>query len=76
MELSFTLPAPGRVRLDIHDVAGRRVVRLIDAPAVAGFHGISWDGRDGTGRAVAPGVYWARLEIVGRVSSRRVVRVR
>jgi len=76
VELSFTLPAPGRVRLDIHDVAGRRVVRLIDAPAVAGFHGISWDGRDGTGRAVAPGVYWARLEIGGRVSSRRVVRVR
>jgi hypothetical protein len=35
-----------------------------------------WDGRDGAGRSVAAGIYFARLEVGERVFVRRVAIVR
>jgi hypothetical protein len=51
-------PAPGetRARVRVHDVTGRLVRTLEGGP------GVSWDGRDGAGRPVAPGTYFVRLE--------------
>ncbi len=64
---------PGRVaRLEILDSAGR-AVRVI--PAERGS--VLWDGRDASGRAVAPGVYFVRLsEESGTKQAVRLVRLR
>jgi hypothetical protein len=37
---------------------------------------VEWDGRDAHGRAVASGVYFARLEAGDRSESRRIVLLR
>ena len=63
----FSLPASGRVLLDLHDAAGRLVAVLADAAFEAGEHGVTWDGRDRQGRAVASGSYFARLRAGGDV---------
>jgi hypothetical protein len=63
--LAFEVPAPGRVSLEIFDVAGRRVARVLDADVAAGAHAARWDGRDSRGRQCAAGVYLARLEHEG-----------
>ncbi len=55
--LRFHLDRPGRVRLEIVDMRGRRVRRLVDASLTAGDHQEVWNGRDDSGRAVASGVY-------------------
>lgn len=60
--LAFEIPRPGRVTLEIFDVAGRRVARIVDAEYPAGAHSARWDGRDSAGRRCAAGVYLARLE--------------
>jgi flagellar hook assembly protein FlgD len=60
------------VTLSVFDVAGRRVRTLVDGWMRAGPHSSRWDGRDDGGRAVASGVYFARLE-AGRILSRRMV---
>jgi hypothetical protein len=59
--LVFRLPRPGRVLLTVHDVAGRRVASLLDAPRDAGEHRVHWNATDGSGRDVASGLYFARL---------------
>ncbi len=59
--LRFTLPAAGRVRLVLFDVAGRRVASLADGTLPAGEHAVAWARHDDAGRRVAPGVYLARL---------------
>jgi alpha-amylase len=69
--LRFTLPAAGRVRLAIYDVAGRRVAVLVDGSLAAGGHEAGWEGGD-----VGPGLYFARLEAAGSTVTRRVARVR
>lgn len=57
----FALPRPVTLRLDVFDLLGRRVRTLADGEYPAGEHGIPWDGTDGDGRAVLPGVYLCRM---------------
>lgn len=64
------------VRLDVYDVAGRLVARLVDRPLAPGAHRVVWNGRDARGRPVAAGVYLARLRIAGESFARKLVLVR
>ncbi|RPJ44442.1 MAG: hypothetical protein EHM19_06765, partial [Candidatus Latescibacterota bacterium] len=65
-EISWELDAPSRVVLAVHDPAGRLVAVLADADLAPGSHAFSWDGRDGAGRSIASGAYFARLSAAGR----------
>jgi len=60
--LRYDLAEAGEVRLTIYNVAGQVVRRLASGRQVAGQYSVIWDGRDDAGRAVATGVYLARLE--------------
>lgn len=72
----FELPRPVDVSLRIYDVSGRRVRTLARGRRTAGAHQVRWDGRDGSGRRVAGGVYFLRLEAGGKTDTRRVTLVR
>src|SRR5262245_30525680 len=75
MEIRFTLAAPSRIDLRIYDLAGRVVRSLATArPLGGGTHAVAWDGRNGEGREVPAGVYFASLRESGR--ERRAVLVR
>lgn len=71
--IAFVLGAAGRAKLDIIDVAGRRVATLVDGHLPAGPHSVDWRGIDDRGRRVASGVYLYRLEVDGLVDVRRMV---
>ena len=59
----FTLPSAGAVRLDVFDVAGRRVATpLAGRNYSAGAHELAWQARDDAGRPLATGVYLYRLQ--------------
>ncbi len=61
VRLSFTLPAGTTGSLVLHDVGGRAIRTLAAGAFAPGLHAVTWDGTDGAGRAVAPGLYFARL---------------
>ncbi len=69
---SFSLPAPGPVRLELFDVGGRRVRSLLDRDFGAGVASVTWDGRTDHGSRAGAGIYWARFEAAGRVLTRRL----
>ena len=69
----FALPAGAPVRLALHDVAGRECVRLAEGWWEAGDHDVRWDGRDRTGRVLAPGLYFVRLEVPAGARVRKLV---
>ena len=75
-EISFRQPTGGAARLEIFDVAGRRVRTITIEPAGAGPRQVQWDGRDQAGSAVSSGVYFYRLEAGGEAVTGRVVKVR
>jgi len=75
--IAFSLPEAGRVDLVVYDVAGRLIRRLHDGASLpAGPHEVTWEGLDQGGRAVAPGVYYYRLESGDRSVTRRMLRLR
>lgn len=74
--LAYELPAGGRVRIAVYDVAGRLVRTLLDGPCAAGSHRAFWNGRDESGRPAAAGVYFARIEARGKTAARKIVLVR
>lgn len=77
--VSFAWLAAGEVAdanrsVRIYDLGGRLRARL---PVAPGFEGVvSWDGRDLQGRAVAPGLYFARFEAPSHASNARFALVR
>jgi Galactose oxidase, central domain/FlgD Ig-like domain len=74
--LAFTLARAGEARLEVFDLAGRRVRRLASGTMTAGPHQGRWDLRDETGRAVPSGVYLARFTAPGASGIRRLVVLR
>jgi flagellar hook capping protein FlgD len=76
VRLAFVMPRAGHARLSIHDLQGRSIATLVDGPADAGTHRVTWDGRDRAGREAQTGIYFARFECDGQVRSRRLSRVR
>ncbi len=71
--LSIRLPAAGAARLDLYDLRGRRVRRLLDRSLPAGAFDVTWDGRDDRGGRLAVGVYFARLETPRGARSARLL---
>jgi hypothetical protein len=60
-EVLYTLPEPCRVRLEIYNIKGQKIITLADGYQRAGYHTVYWDGRDRFGQPVASGVYLYRL---------------
>lgn len=69
----FSMVRDGLVRLDIYDVAGRRVRRLFDGRMGEGVRVVEWDGRNERGLPVASGVYFAKLTAESATASTRMV---
>jgi hypothetical protein len=59
--LQFTLLQDGVVELDIYDVGGRSVKRLLAGSRHAGANRVTWDFRTEHGAFVSSGTYFARL---------------
>ncbi len=58
----FFLPYPGRVRLDIFNVRGQRIITLLEGHRDPGEHRVVWDGRDERGNRVSSGIYFYRIK--------------
>ena len=71
--MELTLAEPGPVRVEILDLAGRRVRSLADGPCAAGATPLDWDLADRSGRRVAAGIYFVRATAQGAAVTRRLV---
>ena len=76
LDMQLSLPTAAVVRMEILDVMGRSVRRMPEARLAAGEHRLSWDGRDGDGRAVHAGAYWASVWVGDKRLVRNVVALR
>jgi thiol-disulfide isomerase/thioredoxin len=70
--LAWSQPHAGTGELDVLDVTGRTVRRIIASSAAPGSHLEHWDLRDISGHRVAPGVYFARLLTEGVIRVQRI----
>jgi hypothetical protein len=71
--IAFELPVATHAVVEVFDVRGRSVKRLLDRHLAAGRHDVVWDGRDRRGRSAASGVYFYRLNVDGQSTFRKMV---
>ncbi len=71
--IDFSLPTSGKINLTIHDLLGREVITLINNRQSAGWHSVTWNGRNSVGAPVAAGMYIYTLKTGKRIVSRKLV---
>ena len=59
----FRVQQASAVKVGIYALDGRRVWQAQPEAQAAGRHTARWDGRDGAGQLVGPGIYLARVEV-------------
>lgn len=60
-KIRYQLPNSGEVVLKIFDILGREVKSLVNEKLEAGFHEVTWNGRNNSGRKVSSGVYYYQI---------------
>jgi len=72
--IMFDLPKRSSVSLEVFDVAGRLVRRLVKKETLPrGRHSVDWNGRDDRNAQVGSGVYFLRIQAGEFKSTGRVV---
>ena len=72
-QIAFTLAQPGRVKVAIYDLQGRKVRTLSDGFQSAGKHILRWNGTNQSGQPVSAGVYIYTMQTNGQVLSRKML---
>lgn len=73
VHFEFDVPgAGGHARLVIYDLSGRIVERVFDGFHPGGVASVNWLGRDARQHRVPAGIYFARLEMGGQSTIRKV----
>jgi glucose/arabinose dehydrogenase len=75
-EIQFAMAEAGAVKLEVYDVSGRRVRRLLEGAVGPGTSRVAWDGSDDGGSPLPPGVYMGRLRGPRGSESIRLLRLR
>lgn len=77
MTLEFGLPEATEVSIDVYDLLGKRVARLIqDRTLDAGTHALQWQGTDTAGRPLANGIYLFAVQTGASRATQKVVLLR
>jgi hypothetical protein len=64
----YAIPQAGHVRLEVYDVLGRRVARVVNQEQAAGWHDVRWD----AGR-LPSGLYFYRIEVGAATGTRTMM---
>ncbi|MCP4293423.1 MAG: T9SS type A sorting domain-containing protein [bacterium] len=75
--ISFELPTPDSVVVEIYDVTGRLVRRLVQGENYpAGNHLITWNGNDDLGQTLSSGIYLYRVHASGQSLGGKMTMIR
>jgi len=74
-EIVFEVSSRARVTVKVFNVAGQLVRTLVDEHKEPGRYGVSWDGKDRSGKRVASGVYFYKMEAGPYKATRKMLMV-
>ncbi|MDF1545595.1 MAG: T9SS type A sorting domain-containing protein [bacterium] len=71
--ISFSLTRKALVTINVYNLLGQQVRRLVDREYSAGEHITLWDGKSDSGGEVASGLYLYRLRVGDRTESKKML---
>ncbi|NQV19721.1 MAG: right-handed parallel beta-helix repeat-containing protein [Armatimonadetes bacterium] len=63
--ISFSIPEESKVDLSIYNIKGQKVRNLVSDDFKKGIHSVIWNGVDESGKSIASGVYFYKLNVNG-----------
>ncbi len=73
VHLGYSVNAPGNLQMTIYNASGQFLRSLMDSYSSEGSYTATWDGSDGLGNRVPPGVYFIRIYFGGVRLQEKVV---
>jgi len=71
--ISFSVPEASYVELEIFNMKGQLVKKLVQENVEAGLHNVIWKGNDELGNSVGSGIYYYRLDADGNIKTRKCI---
>ncbi|MDF1544720.1 MAG: T9SS type A sorting domain-containing protein [bacterium] len=71
--ITMDIPKASRVSLDLFNVLGQRIRRLVDQDLSPGRYHIAWDGTNESGNSVATGIYFYRIEAADYTQTKKML---
>ncbi|MEO0185441.1 MAG: T9SS type A sorting domain-containing protein, partial [candidate division WOR-3 bacterium] len=76
IRIRFNIPEQGMTHLNIYDVAGRLVRKLVNAKLTQGKYNIIWEGTDNEKRLLSSGIYFVKADYGSEVFTEKIILVR
>ena len=64
--ISFSIPEESKIDLSIYNIKGQKVITLMNGKIEEGIHEVVWNSMDSSGKSVATGVYFYKLDVNGK----------
>jgi len=74
--INYALRSNSQVLIQIYNVKGEKVKKLIDGKIDAGFHSTVWNGKDDNGKNVASGIYLYRFKTTGIDQTKKMMLIK
>ena len=71
--ISYRLEFAGATYLSLVNLQGRELITLVDSHQTSGQHTVTWDGTDGQGNKLPPGIYFYRLWSNDQAVTKRLI---
>ncbi|MCK5787422.1 MAG: T9SS type A sorting domain-containing protein, partial [Chlamydiia bacterium] len=71
--ISYDLKNDSKIKLEIFNIKGQKIITLEDGEKVAGYHNIIWNGKDSEGSSVSSGIYFYNLDTKDYSSVKKMV---
>ena len=73
LTIKYNLDFEQNISIDIYNILGQQVNTLVDKKMSAGYHSVSWDGRNDNGLLLSSGIYFVKVatdnrSYIGKVS--------
>ncbi|MFH2055766.1 MAG: FlgD immunoglobulin-like domain containing protein, partial [bacterium] len=74
--IEFALPQAAEITLEVFNISGQKVATVTSGQYAAGYHRVSFDGRDEYGAPLASGIYFYRLTSSDFVETRKMLLIK
>ena len=74
--IRYGIPEDADVKIEIYNLAGQKITSIVDGHRNAGYYKARWNGKNGTGKTAASGIYFIHFRARKWIYTRKVVFVK
>jgi M6 family metalloprotease-like protein len=74
--IKYYLPEMSHVKIDVYDINGRRIDKLIEEEMIPGIHTIIWDGRNQFDQNISSGIYIYKMKVNNNAETKKMILIK